>query len=256
MVLKSRTELNNDQESELHRLKSENARLKHENSRLRRDAAAYARDTAARHDSGTPEELISRRLQARQTMDTGSYFGYLFNSLRQSSPYRLWMRILTYFRRFRLISFILRFAGRVIAVIETSALLLLAATVLIIIIPPLLLVTLITLITAWTQSIRLNRRFAVELTGRKVYMFLPAAMSLLRDGSCLHATAAELADSDGRIVFVVTPGFFSPRGFGSRRFFFTSRKCADGIYLIRKYYFFMLRRRILSGLTAGVTYIY
>ena len=57
-------------------------------------------------------------------------------------------------------------------------------------------------------------------------------------------------------VLVVSPYPVSPRGLGGKGSFFTARKEAEGIYLVRRHYFFMLRKRVLDAMGQNITMIY
>ena len=62
--------------------------------------------------------------------------------------------------------------------------------------------------------------------------------------------------ADGVAVLVVSPYPLSSRGLGGKGGFFTARREAEGLYLVRRHYFFMLRKRVLDALEQDITVVY
>jgi hypothetical protein len=65
-----------------------------------------------------------------------------------------------------------------------------------------------------------------------------------------------MAAEEGVTVIVVTPYTVSGRGLGGRGRFFTARREADHLYVVRRHYFFTLRRRVLDRLDGEITVVY
>ncbi len=189
-------------------------------------------------------EIARHRRESRLIMASRSYPRYLLSTLRRSSAYRIWMRILTYFRRFRLVSVIIRVTASILTIIETSALLIMAATVFIVALPPALMALLIFALAALVAGSRCNRRLTPWLRDKQIFVFFPTEQT--PRGGVLHATLIQLASKPGNAVFAVSPYPLSPELFGQNRPYFIQTRSAENIFYIRKYYFFMLRRGVLS----------
>ena len=224
--------------------------LSRENERLRRLCGVS-------EDTDTKNELMALHLKdSHAVMSCTSYPQYIYSTLRGSSLYRVWMRLLTYFRRFRLASAILRISTSLVTIIETSALLLVAATVFVIVLPALLLMTVIISITSLICGIRLNRRLSETLGGKRIYVFLPPAQGEVKPRSVLHATLSQLASDPQNAVFAISPHYFSSKFIEDSTHFFIFKQTPEGVCCIRKYYFFLLRRSVLDKTDTPVRYIF
>lgn len=234
-----------EQQNEIRRLRRENRHLRH-----------YVNSTVEPGHHRTPEEaLLSSLTQQAQLLDVSSYPRYLYSTLRQSSPFRIWSRLMTHFRRFRFLSAILRTATQIIAFIETSAILLVASTIFIITLPVLLISLLGASIAVLIRGRSLDRFFASELEGRQVFVFFPSQSPAPGWGSVMHTTVEQLARDSDCVVFVVSPYNVSSRVFGQKHRFFMVHQEHKNVFYIRRYYYFRLYRTVLDGLCGQVSVI-
>ena len=70
------------------------------------------------------------------------------------------------------------------------------------------------------------------------------------------ASALEMASDPDVTVIVVSPYPWSTKGFGSHRMFATARQEQPRLYLVRKYYYFILRRRVLALVDPDLSILY
>ena len=232
----------------IRRLRRRISRLTRQNERLRR------RCGIAWEDGNPAPEIALHSREGRLIMSCSGYPRYLLSMLRQSTAYRGWMRLLTYFRRFRLVSVIIRVATSLVTVIETSALLIVAATVFIVTLPLLLAASLITAVAVVISGSRCNRRLAPLMLDKQIFVFFPTSSP--RCGGVLDATVRHLASDPANAVFAVSPHFISSELFGQQEPYFIQRQAAENVFYVRKYYFFMLRRGVLSHADHPVRYIF
>ncbi len=229
-------------------------RLRRENRHLRR----YV-ESSAEHDGrhSSPEEaLLASMTQQSRLIDAAGYPRYLYDSLRRSSPFRIWSRVMTYFRRFRFLSVIFRAAAQIIAFIETSAILIVTSTIFVVTLPLLLIALLASSIVTRTRGRRLNRRLAAELKDKRIFVFFPSASPEPGYGSVMHATVEQLGGREGCVCFVVSPHTVSSRIFGQRGMFFLMRQPSENVFYIRRSYYFLLRRDVLDSLGERVSMIF
>lgn len=234
-----------EQAREIRRLKSENKEFS------RRQTVGAEKEDIQDHG-----EMLAARLRTRRLMNAENFPGYLLRSLRGSSPYRHWMRALTYFRRMKLVSTIIKIISALITLIETGAVAVITIIVLVILVPFFLLCALAVTIAAITKGRYLNRIMSEELKDKRV--FVAFAQTSTRDGcgSVLNSTLLGLAEDPHNAVFVVSPFFISSCGFGADKFYLTLRKENNNLYFIRKYYFFMLRGGVLESIPKETVYLY
>lgn len=235
------------QRNEIRRLRRENRRLRH---------YVNSAGDVERH-SGTPEAtLLASMTNDSRIVNISNYPKYLYLSLCRSSLYRIWTRILSYFRRFRLLSIAFRTATKIIAIIETSAILLVTSTIFIIMLPIMIGMLVVTIIAALTHGRTLNRYLREYLQDKQVFIFFPTASPSPGYGSVMHATVEGLAENRDNVVFVVSPHTVSSCIFGERHMFFIARNADENVFYIRKFYYFLLRRRVLCDMTERVSVIF
>lgn len=178
-----------------------------------------------------------------------SLIGYLYDLLTHTSLYAKWQSFLSILRRFRAISVSLKLLTLLFSILETGALVLLSTVLFLIILPVGSMLMLGVLLTALLESRRTNRRLAVRLAGKPIYVLF------LHDGdknSFQIRNARELATRG--TVLLVSPYWISAKGIYPHGFYCTVRHEAPNVFLIRRYYFFSLRRHVLKGL--DTVYLY
>ncbi len=236
-----------EQRNEIRRLRRENRRLRH---------YADSAGVSDRHPETPGAALLASMTHDSRIVSISNYPKYLYLSLCQSSPYRIWTRIMAYFRRFRFLSFAFHAAAQIIAIIETSAILLVASTIFIVMIPVMLGMLVGTLVAALTRGRALNRYLREELRNKRVFIFFPTSSPAPGYGSVMHATVEGLAVSRSNVIFVVSPHTVSSCIFGERHMFFMARNAEENVFYIRKFYYFLLRRRVLCDMPERVSVIF
>ena len=228
-------------------------RLRRENASLRRIACEssqrnYAKDSTSR--------LFSELCISHRTMNAASYPKYIYSGIKESSAYSIWTRILTYFRRFRLASAIIRVATWLIALVQSSALFIVSTAIFVVTIPLLVIASLTMSIAALTHSSSLNRRFSALTQDKSIYVFFPPASPRADQHSVIRATADTLACNKNNFIFIVSPYSFSSYILGNKQPYTTSKSLSDNIYCIRRHYYFTLRKKVLSTSGKNTRYIF
>lgn len=196
-------------------------------------------------------EQLDRRSAEAARLGKNSYFSYLLASLRATSLWGLWQQLLTAVRRWRLLSAILRWSTIILTWLETSAVFLLAVTALMATGLPLLVGAGVMLLVGLSQHHRCNETLSRTLSDRRIYVCV-AARDALVEGSYFHGMVRDLAARGDTAVIVVSPHFWRSHGHA----YVTMRRDGENLYLIRRHYFFSLRRRILRPNSARVTILY
>ena len=243
-------------------LRRENAALRRQLAALRTERAARSGQAEHRPAENTQQGHVHALLRAcgRQAHHYGkrTYLRFLVDCFTDSSYYIWWTKLLSYVRRIRLV----RTLGLILAVgftaVQTSALFVVFSAVYLAILPFLILSSGLCLFLAVLHSRAVNRRLSADLAGRHVRILLPSRRANFtpRAMPFFFASAREMAAEPGTAVIVVSPFILSPKGFGSRRMFVTARKEAEGLYVVRKYYYFILRRRVLDALDSQLAILY
>ena len=172
-----------------------------------------------------------------------SFWSYLNTARRSAKLYTHWMRLVTVFRRFRLVTLILRITAFVLSVLEAGALALLSALLLLFFLPILIFLTLGILLTVLCEAPRKNREIASQTNDKQIHVLFWESES----GDFFQANARSLAAQEGNAVIVVSPFYLSPRGFFKHSpFYATVRMEEKDLFLVRRYYFFSLQKAVLS----------
>jgi hypothetical protein len=248
---------------EISRLRRELSAERRKNARLERKVAELREALGARRREENPFSRIKNRGDGSRQREallakTGrraanyrkrSFLRYLWQTVMESAPIAVLTKLWTYLRRLRVVQTALSLAvaiGAVAAVAAFSAAML----------PFLVLGTAVTALLAALRSRRMNRLLRQALEYRHVRVLVPAGKSALRENSFFIRNAQSMAAERGEAVVVISPYLLSPKGLGGKGWYFTARKEADGLFLVRRHYFFLLRRRVLDALGGSVTVMY
>ena len=184
-------------------------------------------------------EQLARAARLRRMSLRRGFFQDARESLMQARPYRLWQSILADFRRFRMISLIVRLTAWVFTVVQTGALVLLTTAVFFVLLPLLGLALGVALLTALMDTRRSLRRMRQQLENRRVYVFFLAYGGFGEGNALCFSQRADAA------VLVVSPLWVSPRGLGRRKPYLNVRQEGAHLYLVRRYFFLSLRKKLL-----------
>ena len=193
--------------------------------------------------------LYSQAVRNRKMTRHRFFWGYAYDLFKHAPLYTHWQSLLTYFRRFRTIAFILRILTVIATVLQTGALVVLATAVFLVILPLLGALMLGILLTALLESRRTNRRLRAQTDEKRVCVLFMST----EKNEFLKSNAQSLC-AHGFFVVVVSPYWISPKGIAGKHFFCTAREEYPNIFLIRRYYFFSFRKHVLQNTDAVYLY--
>ncbi len=196
-------------------------------------------------------EQLYKRADEAQLFRTKGYFSYLIAQMKQNSFYQMWKKFILYFRRIGLVSIILQAAGYIFMLVQSGAVFLLALLIL----PVILLVAVGVYLTARLCDKHDNRKLKHAVRETNVYIFFPTRTAEFSHGTFWKSNIYSFKETENNCVFVVSPYFFSGKGlFQKHNFYLNYTEEAPRLYLVRKHYFFSLRRILHS--CKRVTLIY
>lgn len=229
------------------------AKLEREVSDLKRalQARGATEKRSLRRKQQPPREavLLAQANQRAHHYRKSSFLRYLWESVMESAPVQLLSRLIQYLRRIRAIQLILTILLALTAVVTVAVV---SAAAL----PFLLVGAALLAMLALLRSRHMNRILHREMTSHRIRIMIPPRGKSLSKDSFLLRNARAMAAEDNVTVIVVTPYLVSNRGVRKGGFFFTARKEAEHLYLVRRHYFFILRRRVLDTLNCDITVIY
>lgn len=240
-------------------LRRENARLYRRIEELETALARARSESGAKGQSGGAEAGAGQfhaAIRRLRLFSAGGYGRYVAALVQTTSLWAQCQRVRLYLRRYRLLTTVFRVATRVVTLAETSAVFLVWLSVSLVLLPILVLLMLMTLFFAFVRSDDTNRRLRTVLTGERVVL-VPAERRQLKNSGYFRAMVKDFA-ADGAICLVISPYFFAPRGLGGKGYYVTARREYERVYLVRKHYYFAMRRALLGkrNVAADVTYVY
>ena len=248
---------------EVERLRQSLAEVKRENARLRRELAEAKRASGggkgtvmsltsskkAGRKASREERMIKEAHRLARRFRKSSLPRYLWVTVTESAPAVLFYRLWLYLRRVRLIQTVL---SVIVAAGALAAVTALSAAVL----PFLVFGGGCFILWLFLRARHMNELLERELSGRRVRVLIPCRGGALRSGSFFIRSARAMAAEEGVAVLVVSPYLISRRGLGGTGGFLTARKEGNGVFLLRRHYYFLLRRRVLDGFAGEVTVVY
>ncbi len=178
-----------------------------------------------------------------------SFLRYLWEAVMESPLIVFMAKLLQYFRRIRVLQIMLSI---VTAVVALAAVAVLSAAML----PFLLFGTALLTMAAALRSRHMNGRLRRELAGMRIRILIPAGRNAFSKNAFFIRNARSMAVEEEVAVVVVSPFLLSTKGFGGRGAYFTARKEGERLFVVRKHYFFFLRRRVLDTLDGDITVVY
>ena len=250
---------------EIARLRRELAAERRQNARLEREIAELKRSFVSERLVGSEKPLRRLRQKAKGAhreellLDEANrrahryrkrtFLRYLLESIMESAPLQLVTKMLRSLRRMQVVQTL---SIILLAVFSAVTVAVVSATLL----PILFCGTIALTVLALLRSRRMNRILRRELKDRRIRILIPPRGGSLQEGSFFIRNARAMAAERGSAVVVISPYSFSRRGLGGRGHFYTARKEGEGLYLVRRHYFFILRRRVLDALDSEITLVY
>ncbi len=202
-----------------------------------------------RHRPSTEERHREAAAKRAFRYRNGSYVRYLWDALTDSFLLRMASRLFAYLRRLRVVNMIITIALAIGAVAVVTVV---SAAVL----PFLLVGTLGLAMLAALRSRRMNVILRRELNDRHIRVIVLPRGAAQASDSFSARQARAMAGEENVAVVVITPYLLSTRGFGGHGQFFTARRECSDLYLVRRHYYFILRRRVLDVVDTNMTVIY
>lgn len=188
--------------------------------------------------------------------ESRNYFAFSVGLFQSSRLFRVWEKYVKYFRRFRFVTAAVRLFPWILLLISTNTLLYAVAAVAVILIPFLLLALLSLATSALIRYKDVNARMAKQLAEKTVYVVFPERAKEFSDSAFWKANALDLATRKDACVIVVSPFLLSPSGLSGKRFYFNVRREKQNVFLVRRHYFFSLRKNVLIPFIERLIFIY
>lgn len=242
-------------------LKKENKILRGEIKRLSRRLRSYSAAASAypqnKKELPSIKKAFGYAYKNAILMASSSYIRYAWSKLTGASLYSLWKRISGYFRKFRLVSTVIRTLSSFIAIIGTGAFFIFISGTLIFFLPIATLACSATYIISMFLRKKAFIKLEQTLKNKNIYVFFPQNGRPFEEVSCFKNTLKLIDNThNDNFIIIVSPYFISSKGFGGSGYYFVFRQETKSVCIMRKHSFFAFRKKVLGGMDKKTTYIY
>ena len=206
------------------------------------------------------EDKMSPALFARAHTDAllskRNYISYLSSLLQKTQFFHVWRYYTGIFRKFKLFSLLLRLYSYLLILLQFGTAFFVIVLGLLLLLPLLIFSVGSVLFSALLLYRRKNKSLAFLMQKKRVIVFFPTRDGELEHGDFWKAHINELSEQEETAILIVSPFFWSAKGLTGRRFYLLLRKEKENVYLLRKHYYFSLRRTILDKTRNALALIY
>lgn len=240
-------------------LREENRILRAEIKRLNRTLLAHAPASAAQKgEKDLSRKVFESEQRNALALASTSYFKYLKARLTRASFYSLLMRVFGGFRKFRLISTVIRVTSSALTVIGTGAFFIFISGTVIFFIPLILFACGAAYLASMLFRKKAFKELMSKLEGKDIFVFFPNAGRPFEEGSCFAGTLDIVSKKTNLkpFIIVISPYFFTSRGFGGHGYYPVVRFEREDVCIVRRHSFFALRKKLMRHYPNKSIYIY
>lgn len=242
---------------EIRRLTVENRRLTREIDALKNEIDELEDKSSRRSRLNKYQTSLKRCAENEYMFSKRNSFSFLLTQLKFTSFFQIYRRALTIFRRYSFITTSLKVFSIIFLFVEASILVLISTSAFIMsLIFTLFISQLFTFFTLLTRK-RYNRRNTELMRGKSVCIFFPTKERAFDYDSFFQGFVREEANKENSVAVIVSPYLFNSVGLEhSKKIYYYCREDGENILLVRKRYYFTLRKKVISQVASNVTEIY
>ena len=193
------------------------------------------------------EELFSKK----------NYFSFAFANIKHTSLFQTYRRIVNFVRRYTFITTSLKIVSVLFVFFETAALFLISTSAFVVSVPLTILSSqILAFFTVFTRKkhTKINHKL---IEGKDVVIFFPSKSRAFDSGSFFSRFVTESASNEKTVAIIVSPYMIRSTGLNqSKKMYYVSRTDGKNILLIRRSYYFTLKKKCIDKASSSVTEIY
>lgn len=242
-------------------LKKENRILRAEVKRLSRIIKSYGGDENGKRPTKN-ESLAAWQGEEKEAslLASSSYIKYLVSKITGGSLFALSKKAMGYFRKFKLVSTIMRIVSSAVAILGTGAFFIFISGALVFIIPMIVAFCAAIYFLGTVSRSKAFKRIEKSIANKSVYVFFPLKERPFQRGSSFRSTLDIISNDtkNENFIIVISPYVFSAVGFAGDgvKFYPVARFEKSNICIVRRHSFFLLRKRVLGPVENKTFYIY
>ena len=238
-------------------LKAENKRLLREIDTLKKELAASQGKLLSRKDLDPHHTLLTHQAQNEVLFSKKRYSGYILRLIASTSFFNIYKRILAFFRRYTLLSTTLKIVLWVLTIIQSSAIFVIATSASVVALPFILIISYAVFFLALFRRKKNDAINKKLLAHKHIFVFFPPKKRALAPDSFFSGMVEEFSRRPDHICIVVSPHFWRNRGlFGNQKPYRFSRPESESILLVRRQYYFVLKKKFFNASSNDITEIY
>ena len=245
-----------DVNGQLRKLTAENRRLQREIDSLKNELNAYQGKSEFRKNSDKYYHVLQNRSQAEYMYSKKNFVSFLFAQIKTTSFFNIYRRVVNAFRRYSFITTSLKIFSIIFLFVEASLLVLVSTSAFVASLVFTLLVSHIFVgATIFTRK-KYNTLNKDLLNQKNVYIFFPPKKRAFDHYSYFNGFVREQAKNNS-VVVIVSPYVFSSTGLEhSKKAYSCCRSDGENVILVRRSYYFTLKKKVIEKVATSVTEIY
>ena len=246
-----------DAKKQIRKLTVENRRLNREIDELKREIDELNGKSEKKRKRNKYQTAFDKRADYENMFSKKNFFSFMFANLKHTSLFNIYKRIIHVIRRYTFLTTTIKIVSVLFLFVETAALFLLSTSAFFVsVILTFITSHILALLTLFVRK-KSNQENLKILTGKNVTVFFPPKDRAFDVGSYFSGFAQAEAQRENTVVVIVSPYNFKAVGLNSsRRSYYVSRSDGENILLVRRYYYFTLRNKIIDKYSSQVTEIY
>ncbi len=242
---------------QIRKLTIQNKKLSREVDALKQELELLQGKGGRLWGTGKYRSVFRQRADSEIMFEKKSYPAFVWSHLMHTSVLSIYKRVLNYLRKYafitttiRIVSFLFIFVEAILLfVISTSAFI--ASILLTLIFSHILM-----LLSVFTRK-KQNEKTKELLTDRDIIIFFPPKSRAFDENSYFKYFVSECAKKENSTVLVVSPFLLNSKGlFSKKKPYHSVRTDAQDILLVRRSYYFTLRKKVIDSYARSVTEIY
>ncbi len=235
-------------------LLSENRKLRAENLFLKDELRSIGARASLRDEAW--QMALSQSNARARLFSKGSYFSFLVGSARLGALWSYYRRLVYIVRKYTFFTTTIRILAFLFTLLQSGAVIVLFTGTVALALPTTLILSYIAILITLFSAKRLRQRARELIGNRSVTVFFPPKEKSFRSGSYLSYAVRE-AEKAGQAVIIVSPYHLSAKGiFTSKRPYIAMREESARVMIVKKHFYFSLRKKVLDPINDRLTLIF
>ncbi len=242
---------------QMRKLTIQNKKLTREVDNLKQEIEMLQGKGGRLWGTGKYRSAFRQRADNEAMFSKKSYTSFIWSHLMHTSFVNIYKRILSYIRRYAFITMTIRILTVVFVFVETILLFVISTSAFIIsILITFILSHILMLLSVFTRKEQ-NRKNRVLFADKDIVIFFPPKNRAFEENSYFRFLIEDCASKKNCAVLLVSPFLINSKGiYSSKKPYHSLRVDSKNVFLVRRSYYFALRKKVINDLARSITEIY